>query len=78
MDCNMPFMDGYEATQEIRQFYYDQGLSLREQPLIVAVTGHTEPQYVDKCFKSGMNQVLSKPVGVSLLKFSCEAAGLLS
>ena len=39
MDCNMPFMDGYEATQKIRQLYFDNGLT---QPIISALTGHTE------------------------------------
>lgn len=59
MDCHMPFMDGYEATKLIRQYLFDQGL---EQPIISATTGHIEPAYVQKAFKSGMNQVLSKPV----------------
>jgi CheY-like chemotaxis protein len=33
-----------------------------DQPIIVAVTGHTEPNYVDRAINSGMNQVLSKPI----------------
>jgi CheY-like chemotaxis protein len=64
MDCNMPFMDGYEATQSIRQYLYSRGIS---QPVIIAVTGHTEPAYVQRCIESGMNQVLSKPVDDKLL-----------
>ena len=39
MDCNMPFMDGYEATLRIRQYLFEQKI---EQPIISAVTGHTE------------------------------------
>ena len=39
MDCNMPFMDGYEATIRIRKLIHQMGLS---QPVISAVTGHTE------------------------------------
>jgi CheY-like chemotaxis protein len=32
------------------------------QPLIIAVTGHCEKQYIKKALDSGMNQVLSKPI----------------
>jgi len=65
MDCNMPIKDGYQATEEIRVVCQDV-----EQPLIVAVTGHTEQVYIKKCETSGMNKVFSKPVDiVSLKKF---------
>ena len=43
MDCNMPFMDGYEACHKIRQFLWEQKI---QQPVISAVTGHTEEAYV--------------------------------
>lgn len=59
MDCNMPIMDGCEATSRIR--LYLQELSIR-QPMIVAVTGHSEEAYVQKALDSGMNEVLIKPV----------------
>ena len=43
MDCNMPIMDGYDSTLAIREYLYKQKLA---QPIIVAVTGHTEESYV--------------------------------
>ena len=52
MDCNMPIMDGYESTMKIRQYLYDQGI---KQPIILAVTGHTEEEYVKRAISSGMN-----------------------
>ena len=48
----MPFMDGYEATRQIRQLMKNFGA---KQPIISAITGHTEPSYVETAFKSGMN-----------------------
>ena len=43
MDCNMPFMDGYESTGKIREYLFNKGIM---QPIIIAVTGHTENQYI--------------------------------
>ena len=65
MDCNMPLMDGYDSTLAIREYLYKHNLP---QPIIAAVTGHTEDSYVDKAIQSGMNQVLSKPVQIDLMK----------
>ena len=39
MDCQMPFMDGYEATQRIKNYLFGEGA---KQPIVSAVTGHTE------------------------------------
>jgi len=44
MDCNMPFMDGYECTKHIRKLFARKGgMSPEEQPIISAVTAHVEP-----------------------------------
>ena len=64
MDCQMPHMDGYETTQKIREYLFQKRLP---QPIISAVTGHTEQEYVNKAIESGMNQVLTKPVMVDIL-----------
>ena len=72
MDCNMPFMDGYEATYKIREYLYNKNLA---QPIISAITGHTEQAYIDKSILCGMNQVLSKPVQVEVLQHLIKALG---
>ena len=58
MDCNMPFCDGYQATQRIREICTEKQLP---QPQIVAVTGHGEEEYVERCRRAGMDQVIVKP-----------------
>ena len=65
MDCNMPFMDGYEATGKIRQHLYSKGV---DQPIIIAVTGHTEDTYIQRCYDSGMNEVIFKPCASDEIK----------
>ena len=65
MDCNMPILDGYDATEQIRQFLFEMDI---EQPIIVAVTGHTEPSYVERAVNSGMNAVFGKPVAPKQMK----------
>jgi len=52
MDCNMPVLDGYEATTRIRSYIHKKQV---KQPIISAVTGHTEKMYVKKAIDSGMN-----------------------
>ena len=62
MDCNMPFMDGYQATQEIRAIYGDSPCQ------ILAVTGHSEGHYVQRAYESGMDKLISKPASVEDIK----------
>jgi len=54
-DCSMPFMDGYECTKCILKLLEASGISCKEdQPKIVAITGHFEPEYQMKAICSGM------------------------
>lgn len=53
----MPFLDGYEATKQIRVMYANSGIEFPNQPPIIAITGHVEQEYVERAKNSGMNQV---------------------
>ncbi len=58
MDCQMPEMDGFEATKAIR-LLDDPAIS---SVSIVAVTANARPEDIQKCLDSGMNSFLSKPI----------------
>jgi signal transduction histidine kinase/AmiR/NasT family two-component response regulator len=59
MDCEMPVMDGFKATEIIREF--EKTNSLLHTP-VVALTAHTWHQELQHCYDSGMDELLLKPV----------------
>jgi PAS domain S-box-containing protein len=64
MDCQMPAMDGYQATRQIRE--REQQRATRHIP-IVALTANAMSYDQHKCLSSGMDDYLSKPLTMSAL-----------
>jgi signal transduction histidine kinase/CheY-like chemotaxis protein len=59
MDCQMPVLDGYEATKRIRQLETEQHL---EPVRIVAMTANAMEGDPELCMATGMNDYVAKPV----------------
>jgi PAS domain S-box-containing protein len=71
MDVQMPVMDGYTATREIR----DRERGKRRIP-IVALTANAMTGQLERCLEAGMDALLTKPLAVEALQDVLERYGL--
>jgi CheY-like chemotaxis protein len=69
MDCEMPNMNGYEATRAIRD---EEDKNKKEPTPIIALTAHATLEHKEKCFECGMNGYISKPFTLSSMRQGIE------
>ncbi len=70
MDCQMPIMDGYEATKQIRKIE----LKRNDPPVpIIALTAASDEENKERCNNAGMDGYLTKPFSLSNIQKSIES-----
>ncbi|HCZ9286160.1 response regulator [Vibrio alginolyticus] len=71
MDCMMPIMDGFEASRQIRAYEASKGLA---KTPIIALTASVVDDDIQRCFDSGMDAYVPKPVRKEKLLYQIEQA----
>ena len=69
MDCQMPVMDGYTATQKIRRIEMEQNI---QRVPIIALTAGSDDEDKDRCRQAGMDGYLTKPFSISDIQKNIE------
>jgi CheY-like chemotaxis protein/HPt (histidine-containing phosphotransfer) domain-containing protein len=64
MDCQMPGLDGDQVTKELRQ----NTRLYRQQPIVVAVSADASAEHKSRCLRAGMDDFLTKPIRLEMLR----------
>lgn len=68
MDCEMPILDGYEASRQILAMFPD------NPPVILALTAQSSATAEERCYKAGMRAIIHKPVTLENLEGQIKSA----
>ncbi|WP_221029688.1 GAF domain-containing hybrid sensor histidine kinase/response regulator [Actomonas aquatica] len=74
MDCQMPVLDGYTATQRIRA---GEVAGLDVNIPVIALTAHAMVGDRDRCLAAGMNDYVAKPITMRSLQVALKNCGVL-
>jgi signal transduction histidine kinase/CheY-like chemotaxis protein len=78
MDCDMPNLDGWEATRRLRAWATAPSASPLQQSAaalpVIALTAVTLPEDRARCFEAGMTDYISKPIKLASLQRVLESA----
>jgi len=76
MDCQMPFLDGFEATREIRRLETAAARPPGRRTYIIALTANALKDERENCIESGMDDYLSKPFRTDGLREALQRAAV--